>query len=133
MIMVVSGVGLLRFAEWSRRLGIWVAWLKIARLGLLSVSLIVLSETNAPKMAKVFASADVVAGAAKAPRDAAAQAQDEQDAKTTLRLVNWSYVIGLLVLGSVYPAVAIRVLTRPGARLACSKSQTRRQGNALLE
>jgi hypothetical protein len=133
MIMVVSGVGLVRFAEWGRRLGIWGAWLKIVRLGLLSVSLIVLSETNGPKLAKVFASAGATEGAAKAPQDAAADAQAEQDAKTTLRLVNWSYALGMLLIGSIYPAVTIRVLTRPGAHLACSKSQRQRRPGGALE
>jgi hypothetical protein len=48
------------------------------------------------------------------------------DLKNIVRVYNITYTIGavaMIVFGSIYPAISLWLLTRPGARAACDEKQ----------
>lgn len=119
-MLLASGIGLLAAKRWGRRLGLWVASLKIARLVALYG----------------FAIAVVIPGIAKAMGEMV-EAMMKQTPRPpgqpplppmgqTFAMV---YGVGLsagailmILCGAIYPAVMLWVLTRPGVKTACGDS-----------
>ena len=71
-LMIVAGVGLIRFREWGRRLALWVAGLKIARLVIVNgvyvlVAVPIFSKGIADMMADAMAQQQAMMGAARPP------------------------------------------------------------------
>lgn len=110
MLLLISGIGLLRLKNWGRRMAIQVAVLKIVRLALLAASLLLIVQpiTNA-KLAQ--------AGARK-PDAEQVEAMKNLQSFTSILLIPY------LGVGSVYPGVLICLLTRPGARAATLRDST---------
>jgi hypothetical protein len=123
VLMLAAGIGLVRLREWGRRMGTWVAGLKIARLLALTASVIlVVIPTTTRIMRRDFAEIErQVAQGGAAPAPAAANAAELARAVGTMSTV---YAVGMLVLGSIYPAITLAVLTRPGARAACLQKRS---------
>jgi hypothetical protein len=125
ILMLATGIGLVRLREWGRRMGIWVAGLKVARLLALTASAIlvvipVTTRTMQRDIAAEFQRQAAQGGAAPVP--AGAGAADFVRAMGTMSTI---YAVGLLVLGSIYPAITLAVLTRPGSRAACLPARKR--------
>jgi hypothetical protein len=114
--MVIAGAGLMALWGWARRLALWVAALKIARLGIMSaVTLFVLVPNTSAALRR-----DMIQDSGPF-ENAAAEAQARKEANETAQF--WAYTesaasVGLLLLGSIYPVVVIVLLNRRGARAA---------------
>jgi hypothetical protein len=120
VLMVISGVGLLRLAEWGRRLAISVAWLKIIRwVAMIVVTLVLILPITVQKVQKMTDSI---------------QAQVQVQAKSggrppppmpMMNLSMFASIAGAVsmiftaLIASIYPALSIWFLTRPPARAAC--------------
>ncbi|HWY87799.1 MAG TPA: hypothetical protein VNX28_13800 [Gemmataceae bacterium] len=121
ILMVISGVGLVSVREWGRRLGLWVATLKIVRLiALYSIFILVVvpNITNAfttmfremfEEMAKVAQPGQHVPG----PAEMGQMGQG-------LGIMYSAFAIGMIVLGVIYPVIMLILLSRPHVKAACA-------------
>jgi hypothetical protein len=121
VVMVISGVGLLGLAEWGRRLGITVAWLKIVRwVAMILVSFVLILPITAQKSQKMYDSMQQAQARAQANaggRGAASMPMLNIAVFTTI--AGAVTMIFTALIASIYPALSIWFLTRPPARAAC--------------
>jgi len=104
LLMIVAGIGLIRLARWGRRLALWVAAIKLARLVLVGGSLILVVQpvTNTRTLQNGAPGETVEADGSAMP-------------------LAWVMALSTLVYLTVcaaYPIVVLVLLTRPGARAA---------------
>ncbi len=116
VLMLASGIGLLRLKERARRLAIWVGGLKIARLVALMLIQLVFILPLTTKMQQEMI---VGMGTSGAPNAQAVQttAKMAAAAGVAMNLV-------LTVLAMIWPIVMLVLLTRPGSRAACLAAST---------
>jgi hypothetical protein len=113
--LIISGVGLLRLAEWSRRLAVGVAWLKILRwVTIMLFTLIVIVPITTEKTQKMFQEIEKQTsaksgGAAPFPMASMAQFTAIATAVTS---------VASALLASIYPALSLWFLSRPATRAA---------------
>ncbi|MBX6315630.1 MAG: hypothetical protein IRY99_22360 [Isosphaeraceae bacterium] len=124
LVMLVAGIGLVRLKEWGRRLALGVAAVKIARLVVVSIALVgyvvpISIETMRRGIIAMGQQAGAEGGGADPHHEAEKMAAEFVQAMWRM---NIAYTVGLLVIGSIYPAVVLAVLTRPAARAACRGS-----------
>ena len=115
--MIVSGVRLCRYQESGRKLGLWVAGLKIPRLFLLNVYVVV---AIVPKMSRGMAEMAVSMVSQQPGAGAPGRMPGIQEFTNIYGVFNTIAYLAVAVLGSIYPAICLWVLTRPGVRAACS-------------
>ncbi|HEX8200536.1 MAG TPA: hypothetical protein VF590_08610 [Isosphaeraceae bacterium] len=119
VLMLAAGIGLVRLREWGRRMSLWVAGLKLARLLAVTASVIVVVvPVTTRNMQRAFAELQQQAG--PAPAQGQPNAAEMAQSLGTMSTV---YAIGLLILGAIYPAITLAVLTRPGSRAACQQKR----------
>jgi len=111
VLMLASGIGLLRLKERARRLAIWVGGLKLARLAALMLIQIVFILPLSTKMQQ-----EMIAGmgASGAPNAQAMQMTAKMGAAAGVAMT-----LILSVLAMIWPIIMIVLLTRPGSRAAC--------------
>jgi hypothetical protein len=121
--MLASGIALLRLREWGRRLALWVAGLKLVRLLVLTIaSLIVVAPLMTRMMGQEFEKVGTQmqqAGRGAGP----VQAQQLKQMRFFTGIAMTASYVGFYALGAIYPAVVLRVLTRPGVRAACNDAK----------
>jgi len=110
LLMLISGIGLLRLKNWGRRMAIQVAVLKVVRLVLLTGSLMFIVQP--------------ILDAKQAQAQARQPDAGQLEAMKTVRSFTSIFLILFLGVGSVYPALVILLLTRPGARSATLRNST---------
>src|SRR5262245_10880256 len=110
LAMLISGIGLLRLKERSRKLAIGIFGLKIARLCILAIVLVLVILPITSKM-----SADMMSEMTKsgAPIPTMGEMSKIQAAVGTIQAA-----LGV-VFGSFWPILGLVLLTRPGTRAAC--------------
>jgi hypothetical protein len=122
VVMLVAGIGLVRRKSWGISLGIGTATAKIVRLVLVyTYFALAVVPTMAQNMGK-FAGEMIVQQQATMGRPA----PPGVDTQMLTRVYFITYTIGavaMIVFGSIYPAISLWLLTRPGARAACDESQ----------
>lgn len=111
ILMIVAGVGLIQLAGWGRRLGLWVAGVKLVRLvvvwGLWIVAVV-------PAMSKQIG--DAVDTMLRQQQGGG----PPPFSFTTVYAVMYSLMgVGMILFGSIYPVVCLVALSRPGVRAAC--------------
>jgi hypothetical protein len=126
-LMLISGIGLLQLKGWGRVLGVWVAALKIIRLVGLCILLTVVILPKLSSSLGDFVKTDAgEAVLAKAMEDQRAQPgggnpmPDPQELVNMINVMGYGAAIAVACFGSIYPLIALIVLTRQGARLACA-------------
>lgn len=123
LMMLASGIALVRRSRLGITLGLWTAGLKIARLVVLYsfVALVIIPplSTNLGKFVIVQQRA---MGTQLPPNlDAAFFAK-------TYTIMYTIMAVGMILFGSIYPAVCLWLLSRPGARAACSGAKSPSEG-----
>lgn len=118
-LMIVAGVGLIRFREWGRRLSLWVAGLKILRLAIVSAAYVlvfvpVIARGVADMMADMMAQQQAAMG-----RGPAGGMLNYQELARIYGITYTVMYLAIGVFGAIYPAISLWVLTRPGAVAAC--------------
>ncbi|MDR3635261.1 MAG: hypothetical protein P4L84_15765 [Isosphaeraceae bacterium] len=122
VLMLVSGVALVRFKPSGLTLGFWVAVLKIARLLVLWVFFILavvptLSRGYARFVVDMLQQQQGVTGKPLPPGVSI-------DQMTRIYTIAYSVMgVAIIVLGVIYPLVCLWLFTRPGARAACLASK----------
>ena len=119
LAMLTAGIGLVMRKPWSPGLGSWVAVFKIFRLiALYSFFALVLVPIIVTSMVELL--------------ETMAKQQAMGGPPTPMPPAGWlgrvytvmytAYCMGIIVVGSIYPAITIWLLNKPGARAACSGS-----------
>lgn len=126
-LMLISGIGLLQLKGWGRVLGVWVAALKIIRLVglciLMTVVIIPKLTSTLGDFVKTDAGEAVFAKAMEEQRNQPGGGNPvpkPQDIVNILSVFGQGTAIAFACFGSIYPLVALVILTRPGAKLACT-------------
>jgi hypothetical protein len=114
--MIVAGAGLLRRAEWARRMAVGVAWLKIVRwLAMTVVTFVLVLPITMDMTQKALTKMDQ-------------QMRTQSGARPPMPLTQLGPLTAVFggvsavfsaIISSVYPALSIWFLTRPAARAAC--------------
>ncbi len=121
LLLLASGIGLVMRKLWGLRLALWVSGAKIARLVLCyGYAVLEIVPTMAVNMAKMAMQAiqqqqQMQPGAAPVPNQANVY-------EMLVRLYTISGTggsVAMIVLGIIYPAIVLWLLTRPGAKAAC--------------
>jgi hypothetical protein len=113
LLLLISGIGLVCLKEWARVTAVWVAALKILRLLALYgffILVIVPIQTD-----QFFA---FIQDVEKSMPQGARRINREEMAGVGAMLTG--YAIGIVVLGLIYPIIALCLLTRPGVKVACT-------------
>jgi hypothetical protein len=114
LVMLIAGIGLLNLKEWARATGIWVAALKIVRLiALYSFFILVIAPIWTRAMVDMVQ--EMVQAAPGGPNQ-----QQVGTLGTIYGVVMAVCGIAMMVLGSIYPAISLWVLSRPGTKAACT-------------
>jgi hypothetical protein len=136
VLLIVSGIGLIRLKQWGRRLGVWVAATKLVRLVALCALLTAIVVPSLSRVLGQFARTDVgeayVRQAVELGSPAGSTLQlSASEIVEIIRALGYGYALMSLGLGAIFPAVSLLVLTRPGARLACKNFAGDVQGHGL--
>ena len=118
VMLIASGVGLMHWKPWARKLGLWTAGLKILRLVVLYTGFVILIV---PPVAKNLG--DMVGEMMNQQQAGLGRAGGAPPKELFVRIYSVMYSVmgvGYMAVGSVYPAVLLWVLTRPGIASACS-------------
>jgi hypothetical protein len=128
LLMLVSGIGLVLFKPWGRSLGLGTAGAKILRLVLVyGYFALAIVPTLSLKQGKALVTMIQVQQQA-AGRPAGAAPSVEQLVRTYTITYTVSAVV-MIVAGVMYPAISLWLLSRPGARAACSGGKSPREPN----
>lgn len=116
-LMVLAGAGLVSLRSWGRRLGIWVAWAKLARLvivwGVLWIFVVTpsISQMLGKSVEDMIQQQQAAAGGGGGPMPFS---------MTSLYAVMYTaWGVIMVVFGAIYPIVCLVVLNRPGVKVAC--------------
>jgi len=116
VMMVVSGIGLLKYRAWARKMAVWVAGLKLLRLVIIcGLTIGIIAPGVSEGLGEFVGEAAKMNPRGEQPQDLQV---DQVKAVYSWSLIIWGVV--LLVLGAIYPLVSMRVLTRPNVIRACT-------------
>lgn len=115
VLMLISGIGLLKYHSWARKMAVWVAGLKVIRLMILcGLSTVLLAPAISNGFGEMIKEA--------------AQVNPQQMKVEQIKIVYYWMTIGwgivLMVFGSIYPFMSLWLLSRPNVIAACKKKQT---------
>jgi hypothetical protein len=125
ILLLVSGIGLVRYAEWGRRLGLWIAAIKIVRLVVIYGFFIVVVV---PRVTKAITSIfqEMVQEMAKAapPGQRIPGPAEMAQMGTSLGIMYTVLAIGMVIFGVIYPIIVLILLSRPRVKAACKGAAT---------
>jgi hypothetical protein len=114
--MLVAGIGLVNLKEWGRKLGIWVAGLKVLRLvALYGFSMAVIVPIVTKQTIDVF---EEMSRAVPGTGGPAPQQFGQMAAVFGVMMTVGA--VGMMLLGAIYPAICLILLTRPRVKAACN-------------
>jgi hypothetical protein len=116
LLMLIAGIGLVAVQEWGRKLGIWIAALKIVRLiALYGFNIIVIVPIVVERLTQ---------GMKEMMEDAAAAQGGGPPPLAQMATVMGTFMTAMFVatavLGAIYPVATLIVLTRPSVKAACT-------------
>ncbi len=131
LFMFIAGIGLAGLKGWGRRLGIWVASLKIVRLAALAIFFCffvipplheganeLFSKTDILDIAMTKSREDRQGASPFGPQSAL---QDPSEFVKFVKAMGYGSALLYACLGVIYPLVSVVVLTRPAAVAACAR------------
>ena len=132
LLLVVSGIGLIACANWSRKLAIGVVALKIVRLVVLCVILVGLVVPAMGRVVHAIGGSELGESLLRALLIQASQilhASVSMSASEIVQAMTWlgyGFSVVMLGFGSIYPTIVLLVLSRPSARLTCTRKLAER-------
>jgi hypothetical protein len=113
VLLLASGIGLLSWRPWARTLGVWTAFLKIVRLVVVyGYFVIVIVPPYCERLGKVVEEMMTSQGT-PAPVGGGFFVKMYTVMYTGMGL-------GMMLIGAIYPAILLWLLTRPAVKSACS-------------
>jgi hypothetical protein len=118
VVMLISGIGLVGLKEWGRVTALWVAAIKIVRLVVLyGVFIVVIVPIITKQFIEIF---EEMAKAAP-PGAGGPGAQEMETAGTFMGYMMTGTGIAIMIVGAIYPAVVLWLLSRPRVKAACTQ------------
>ena len=122
IFLFISGIGLLAARAWARKMGLWVAALKIVRLVVvygfaIAVVVPVFSEKMGEMMEKMTTQMQQ-----QQPAGAPPMPQIGQTLAAVYGIAMSAGAVLMILFGTVYPIIMLWVLTRPKVKAACGES-----------
>jgi hypothetical protein len=114
VLMLISGIGLLKFQSWARRMAVWVAVLKI-------ICLIIYCALAVVVLAPAVSNGFVEFVTEMNPDGPRPQPGKIEEVKSVFSGMVTGWGVTLLVLGSIYPLISLRLLSRRDVVAACQK------------
>jgi len=112
-LMFATGVGLVNLRAWAARWWTWVAWTKLVRLFLVwGVYIVAVAPSYSDRLARYFF-ATMPFHRGRGPRLA--------QMTRSLAVMNLIMAVAMIVFGSIYPAVSLWIIGRPGVRAALGR------------
>ncbi len=119
--MFISGIGLLKYKGWARNLAIWSALLKILRLVFLYGFFIVMVVP--PMSQRIGEMVGQMMVAQQANQVKVPGPMPDAVLLTKVYTITYSVMgAGMIMVGSIYPAVMLWFFTRPRVKAACEGS-----------
>jgi hypothetical protein len=119
ILMLTSGIGLLECRGWALRLAIWTAAAKILRLLVLySYFTVAIVPMIAQRMGAMVGDMMTQQPGIGAPGGV----PPTEFLVRTYAITYSAYGIGMLLIGSIYPAAVLWFLTRPRVKAACTQT-----------
>jgi hypothetical protein len=117
VLMLISGVGLLKYQSWARKMAIWVAGLKVIRLMILCA---LGAAILAPAVSNGFGEF-IHQTVQMNPQGAPPQDMKVEQLKTAYywMIIVWGVLV--LVFGSIYPIISLWKLSQANVIAACQK------------
>ncbi len=116
ILLLVSGIGLIRLAPWGRTLGIWWAALQIVQvIALLVATLVYVMPANQVNVEKQIAKLEAAEKAQGGGPGAASAAQMTK----AMNAMAGPIAVGQSLSGMIYPVILLILLSTKGARAAC--------------
>lgn len=128
LLMLASGMGLIQMKEWARKMALWIAGVKLARLVLLSGVLMavviprteaVMERVAATPLGEVLVARLNSDNAELGTKNPAAVIYTTRNLPAEVTLIQYVLAIMVLIVGSIFPTLTLILLTRPGAQAAC--------------
>jgi hypothetical protein len=121
VLMLVGGIGLVRLKKWGLSLSLWTYVAKITRLLVLN-SYFALAVV--PAMSQMIGKlvGEMMIQQQQAMGRPAPAGLDPTTLVRMYYITYTAFAVAMVVFGSIYPAIGIWLLTRPGARAACDES-----------
>jgi len=122
IFLFASGIGLLAARAWARKLGVWVAALKIVRLvAVYGFAIVVVVPTFSEKMGEMMEKMTT-----QMPQQPGAPPMPQmgQTVATFYGIALSSMAVLMILFGSIYPIIMLWVLTRPKVKMACGEAAT---------
>jgi hypothetical protein len=117
ILMLIAGIGLVAVKEWGRKMGIWIAVLKILRLLTVYPYWILIGVPIVTARIRELIE-ETAAGQGGPP-------QHIDQAIAVMGTVMTVGCLAMLVLGLIYPVAVLIALTRPSVKAACRLSAQR--------
>lgn len=127
-LLLTSGIGLLAAKSWARKLAIWVAALKIARLVFVyGFAIAFVVPTFSKQMGKV---AEQMVGQLPSRPGAPPMPPAGQTIATAYGIALTSSAVLMILFGAIYPVIMLWVLTRPKVKAACGEAAAPRSAES---
>lgn len=113
VLMIISGIGLLRLAEWGRVLALWVAGLKIVRLiALYSYYALVIVPVIVQQFTSMFREMFEEIARNAPPGQRIPQQAELNDMGTAMGAMMTGMAVVMILFGVIYPIVVLAILSR---------------------
>src|SRR5262245_14325049 len=120
VLLLISGIGLVRLKEWGRKMANWTAALKIVRLvALNSYFALVVVPVFVHGFTSIFQEMFEEMGKAGPPGQRMPGQAELTQMGTMIGVMMTVYAVALVIFGVIYPIVVLCVLTRPRVKAAC--------------
>jgi len=116
IVLLISGIGLIRLAPWGRSMALWFAVLQIFQIILLTIGTIIyVVPANQANMEKMFAKMEAQAKTQGGPNPVGATNQMTK----VMGAMAVPMAVAQAMTGMIYPVVLLIMLNTAGARAAC--------------
>ncbi len=123
VLMLIAGIGLLSSREWARKMGLWVAGIKVLRLVVLySFAIVVVVPVYAQKMGEMFEKMEKMQAQMQPGRAAPPMPPVAAQIATGYAIAMTGGAVLMIIGGSVYPIISLWVLRRQNVKAACGRS-----------
>ena len=120
LFLLISGIGLLNYRDWARKMALWVAGLKIVKLLVLQGFAIAVVVPNFAKNMGAFVD-DMIA---KVPGGGGANAPPPGTIATIYGVTGTAGMVVFILVALIYPIVTLWLLNKPAAKAACQAPAT---------
>jgi hypothetical protein len=132
LLLLISGIGLVKLASWSRTMALGLATLQLARIILLTgVCLIVVQPESIKATNKMISNLEAQAQAQGKGKAAPINPAQNLQAAKAMGMMGSFFIVGYALVASIYPIVTLILLNGSSAKAACQPRKSLDSRNLL--